>query len=538
MENFHLYLHGAVDSILVDEFSKKSEASIASVFVFFGKKPELPPFQHHLYPTAEIKGLLLKNTDQSQVDFETNSAHTVINEIYADHHAGRENMLILQHFLGRPKLRALECGLATYFTTDWQGNGYRFWAKKLVDADAVLSLSDLLDNERWKPCSNLMTACLSAVFVEFILEKWGKKALMENYSTWTPTVDELQDLEVEWRNFLFAFPSSPSKPQIRKPSNPPFQKGFNFAHEGYQIYNGYGSRAAAEALDTVQELGANSVAIVPYSFLRNPKIPHPIPVVKHAGAETDESVIRSIWDAQQLGMNVLLKPQIWLGGGSWPGDIEMATKADWQQFFQYYEQWIIHYALIAERYALDQFCIGTELVQTTLQREPDWRRLIQKIRKVYSGQLVYAANWGEEFEQLAFWDDLDLIGLDCYYPLSQRSDASDKDLKRGFEQVIERINRVYRRFHKPLIFTEIGFPSVEAAWKKPHEDWGDLIANERHQARCYDVALASLHKQPWCVGFYWWKYPSYLRFRGHRETDFTPYGKAAEAVVEKWFEKY
>ena len=81
------------------------------------------------------------------------------------------------------------------------------------------------------------------------------------------------------------------------------------------------------------------------------------------------------------------------------------------EWFQSYEQWIIHYAISAELMHADLFCIGTELVETPLQHPKRWRKLISRVRQIYSGPIVYAANWGKEFEEITFWDASGLHGL-------------------------------------------------------------------------------------------------------------------------------
>jgi len=238
-----------------------------------------------------------------------------------------------------------------------------------------------------------------------------------------------------------------------------------------------------------------------------------------------------------MGMSVLLKPHIWVGRGSWPGDIFMQNETDWQQFFKHYHRWILHYALLAEIHQIDMLCIGVELVKTSKSRDADWREIIRKIRGLYGGKLTYAANWGDEFEQIRFWDELDFIGLNCYYPLSNAKDASDAELEEGFTKVVSKIEKVTDRYHKPLVFTEIGFRSKTAPWLEPHAgNWSEDY-NGTDQKRCYEIVFKSIENQPWCRGILWWKYPSYLSAEEAKNAAFSPGNKPAEQVVKKWFAK-
>ena len=252
------------------------------------------------------------------------------------------------------------------------------------------------------------------------------------------------------------------------------------------------------------------------------------------GSENDESVIMAAYHARQEGLSVLLKPQIWVRGG-WPGDLRMENEADWETFFAHYKDWIVHYAFMAELYQFETFCVGVELKYTTLEQPDRWKRLIREIRKVYSGPIVYAANWGEEFEQFSFWEELDYIGIDFYYPLSKGVQFSEKDLRKNLSAALDKVEKVAKSHQKPVLLTEIGFRSIDAPWQMPHDYPGNKEANPEHQALCYNLVLEAIQQRPWCVGIYWWKWPSYLEHTHPRDKDYSPIGKPAEAIVQKWF---
>ena len=537
--HFQFVAHGEMNVQAVKNMAECSETSLRDILHFTGYAGQLATLTHHLYQSSEQKGMLLQNTTHSHVDFEKSEIHTVLNDCYKNNFIGEENACLLRKILGPPKTGALEHGLAIHFTHQWQEKGYEYWAAKLAISGNLLPLSEIADGEKWDGGASLPSGCLSAAFVDFLIKKWGQKTFLERYATWQPSTSEIDALEPGWQQFMaekahfFAHTFEQERPQAPAPL--PYLKGFNFTHEGYRIYNGYGSRMADQSLEKMKDLGANAAAIVPYTFIRDPNKPAPFPVVQRAGTETDESVIQSAETAKKLGMAVVLKPQIWLGHGNWTGDLDMQNEEDWQAFFQHYTRWIVHYAMLAEIYHWDVLCLGTEMVQTTLKREADWRQLIQRVRGVYSGKLTYAANWGDEFEKMELWDELDFIGLNCYYPLSTKDSPSDRELRKGFESVLNKIEKVCRRYRKPLIFTEIGFASLEAPWKKPHEDWGEVTSNFDGQRRCYEVIFEGIAGKPWCGGILWWKFPSHLDQRRRNDTDFSPYGKPAEQLVRQWY---
>ncbi|MBI1228116.1 MAG: hypothetical protein GC192_22980 [Bacteroidetes bacterium] len=541
--HFRFIAHGSVDLGALRKVAEAGEEAWRQIVVFVGKKSELPPVAHHVYPSAEVKGLLLKNTAACHLDFEKTEAHTVLDPYAGGCFSSMENELLLRNLLGKPQVPALEHGLAIRFGQGWQRRGYAYWSARLAASGNLLPLAELLDPATWQEGGAPLQAwCLSASLTLFLEEKWGRQLFLQNYQDWQPTSAELDDLEPAWQQFM-AQQAATFAPVFEKEKNAaagglPYLKGFNFTHEGYQIFNGYGSAEADRALDRLDSLGANAVSIVPYTFLRNPRQPARLPLMQRPGSENDEAVIHSAQHAKSHGMAVLLKPQIWMRDGKWPGDIGMDSEADWQAFFRHYNRWLVHYAILAETYGWDALCIGTEMVQTTLQRETDWRALIQQIRGMYNGKLTYAANWGDEFEQTTLWNDLDFIGLNCYYPLSQKDNPSDRELDRSLSDVMGKIEKVCGRYRKKLVFTEIGFPSVESPWKKPHEDWGDdLQFDAEGQRRCYEAVLRVIEGKQWCGGVLWWKCHSTPNKRRKRDTDFTPFGKDAEAVVRGWLGK-
>lgn len=516
------------------EIVQLCESAAEEIRRFTGREQPLARMDIHFYPSAEEKGLRLNNTDHAHIDFETGAVHMVYNDIYRSNHSGKENELLLRQLLDRPAIEALERGLAIRFTEGWQVRGFRYWASLLFQSGNLPTLAEMLDNERFQHTSPLVTGAAAASFVDFLIEEWGRATFLEQYPRWQPDAVEVAQLEAAWHDYLRE-KGRDFKGRSWSRDALPVLRGFNFAHEGYAIYNGYISRQAGQSLDRMASLGSNAASVIPYSYLRDPQSPAPFPISDRPGSENDESVIHALYAAKKLGMITILKPHVWLGGGSWPGDVEMRNEADWQAFFQHYYDWIRHYALLAEIQEVDVLVIGTEFARATLAREADWVRLIRKIRQLYSGKITYAANWGEEFENVGFWNELDFIGLDCYYPLGNREEVTYRELDANFKKVLEKVERVQRKYHKPVLFTEIGYRSIPAPWRQPHAHADGAGYHGEHQRMCYEVALRNLSDKDWFQGLLFWKWPSYLESRGRENTDYYPIDKPAEEVVRAWF---
>lgn len=326
-------------------------------------------------------------------------------------------------------------------------------------------------------------------------------------------------------------------PMTKRPAPNGKLAGMTFAHEGYRIHNGYGGEKIKPSMDSLGELNVNALAVVPYTFMRDPKKPTSLFIPSRAGQENDWATICSAREAMHRNWFVLLKPQIWVGGGYWPGSVEFESEEDWDTFFDNYTYWILHYAMLAEREQIGGLCLGTELVKTTIHYPERWREIIAKVRKVYGGQLTYAANWGEEFENFSFWDDLDAIGLNSYYPLAEEEQPTDEELLAGANRWLKMATKVSRQENRPLWLTEVGYRSIKAPWQHPHAEAGDRDSSLVDQARCYRALWTAAGNHPELEGAFIWKWPSYIGYGGGRRPyrRFTPGGKPAAQELAKFY---
>jgi hypothetical protein len=297
-----------------------------------------------------------------------------------------------------------------------------------------------------------------------------------------------------------------------------FQRGINFTAE---FGAPYASVDALQALDRLPKYGVNAVALVAFGFMRPGR-----PAVRIGRGlnvwESDEGMENLARLAHARGMKVFLKPQLWVRGGS-PTKIDFRDPAERAEWFAQYEEFIDHYANLATRIHADLFAVGVELAGLS-RYNAEWRKIIAGVRRIYPGPLVYAANFGRDFQDVEFWDDLDYIGLDEYYPLP--TDLSTKAL-------VRRVKRVELEYRKPVLFTEVGFPSLEDAQRAPWNDSPRAISLE-DQARCYQAIFQAFYTKPWFAGMYWWKVGTSGR-GGPGDGSFTPWGKPAMKVLRKWY---
>lgn len=253
--------------------------------------------------------------------------------------------------------------------------------------------------------------------------------------------------------------------------------------------------------------------------------------------ESDKGIAETTALAKKLGIKTILKPHIWVRN-SWPGDIEMKSDTAWRTWFNNYEKFILHYARIAQQHKIEIFCVGTELQQTT-NREKEWRSIISKVRSVYSGKLIYAANFHQEYERIRFWDALDFIGVQAYFPLAKNQKASLDELIINWNEPLASLERIHKKFNKPVVFTEIGYRSdADAAiepWRWPQESTEVQISNEA-QANCYQAFFKAVWNKSWLAGVYFWKWFPHGP-RRMAAIDFTPQGKPAEKILAENFKR-
>lgn len=501
--------------------------------LFSGSEAEMPRTLH-LFARAEDKAMYTESSARVSKLPDSEELAVVVNDYCLRHPNEGVSEAWVKALLGESPQSHLSSGIAVWVGEQWQGEGWKYWAARLAEAGWMPSAQALATGEPFgEENSPLIRACVSAAWVDYLMDQWGVKAFLAFYRSGQLPSEDSEWL-TGWPAYLEALQKDqPTKP-VGKKGETDFFKGFNFAHEGYSIFDGYLSRMAANSVDELKGLGANSLAIIPYTFMRDPKVPSALPVVRRSGMENDESIIHMFRVGEERNMQMMLKPQIWVRG-SWPGEIDMASEEDWETFLGEYEYWIAHYALLAAIHEVDVFCVGVEMTQATLKHPSFWRDLIRKVRKVYSGKIVYAANWGKEFEEIAFWDEVDYLGIDCYYPLSQSKEASIRELRKNFEQVMKKIEARARAHDKPFLFTEIGFRSIEGAWREPHEHAGEALPSQIDQAKCYQAVVDVVKDSDTCEGIFWWKWSSYLDHIHPDDREYSPDKKLAAEEVQRLF---
>ena len=296
------------------------------------------------------------------------------------------------------------------------------------------------------------------------------------------------------------------------------------------------------------DLGVTHVALVPFGFLRDGTAEVAFDPEPGWYAERASSARALAAAGDTLGFEVILKPHLWLGHDGWSGLLGFETEAEWATWEASYRRFVLHHARLAAEIARfpkeigsPVFVVGTELGRAAREREAFWRGLIAEVRAVYPGALTYAANWHDDAETVPFWDALDYIGVQAYYPLAQPSDtalAVDR-LRAAWAPHATALRALSERTGKPVLFTEIGYRSVGYAasepWRWP-ERGEDAAPDPALQARLYEAFFQTFWHEPWFAGAIVWKW-SEDRSGRPDALGFSFHGKPAEGVLAAWFNR-
>lgn len=118
--------------------------------------------------------------------------------------------------------------------------------------------------------------------------------------------------------------------------------------------------------------------------------------------------------------------------------------------------------------------------------DANWRRVIQEVRGVYSGALTYAANF-DQYAQVGFWDALDAIGVNAYFPLrgtldSSRVEQLEPTFVESWRRILGGIDevRAEQKPGAPVIFTELGYTRWRGSTIQPWAGDGFAVLEDEN----------------------------------------------------------
>lgn len=268
---------------------------------------------------------------------------------------------------------------------------------------------------------------------------------------------------------------------------------------------GYGSAAYERTLDELVELGVTWVSITPFGRIWSLDATEILLDFEAPADDNRAAVGRAIDQAHARGLKVLLVPHLWVETTGWRGEIDPGPLDRWDEYLDSYERFLAHWTDVAVEHAVDMLSLGVECKSWSGRFGERWTRMIARVRSRYDGLVTYSANWDEAIDVL-FWDQIDLIGINAFYPLA---DSAEADYGAGARRVVDEVRVVVEHFDQPVLFVEVGYTTRPAAAIRPWEWPDDMVGvpvDEAEQARAYRAVLSAYTGPEWLAGLFVWRY--------------------------------
>ncbi len=288
----------------------------------------------------------------------------------------------------------------------------------------------------------------------------------------------------------------------------------------------------------IKAVHADWISLMPYGYTEGttPEFVYGRNKEWHYWGESPEGVAHCVRMAHAQGLKVMLKPHMWVGRGIFTGHFDLKNEADWQTFEKGFGTYLLDFAKIAEETDVELYCIATEMQTFVKERPAFWFDIIKQIRGIYHGKLTYAENW-DVYEAVPFWDQMDYVGIDGYFPLAEAPSPTLAQLKTGWKPHLKAMERFAAKVKKPILFTEYGYMSSDFAARRPWETDRDRPENDALQARTYEAFFEEVWTKPWMAGGFVWKWFPTLKRPDRARDPFSPQHKEAERVLARYYEQ-
>ncbi len=301
---------------------------------------------------------------------------------------------------------------------------------------------------------------------------------------------------------------------------------------------GYGTAESEELLDELSRMGTTWISVTPFGRIWSLDSTDILMDFEAPYLENRAAVVRMIQQAKARGMHVLLIPHLWVETSGWRGEIDPGTSEGWRAYHASYREFVLNWADVAAEAGADAFSIGVECKSWSGRFHGVWASLIAEVRQRFSGVLTYSANW-DEVESVGFWDLLDLVGVNAFYPLSDRADASYEDYVAGARRARDSVFSTAEALEMPVLFVEIGYTTRKDAAVEPWlwpDDMEGVEYDEHEQARALSALFDVFLPEPWFAGFFLWRYYADIDDISQEHIwGFSPHGKLAERVLTDVF---
>jgi hypothetical protein len=296
----------------------------------------------------------------------------------------------------------------------------------------------------------------------------------------------------------------------------------------------------------------------------------------------DATYVRMVHQAQAAGLTPVFRLDVRvvqdLQNNNYANTTIGSTWADSQQlsiqyetaWFNSYTRFAVYYAIMARKLGVPLMIIGSDLafiatdnpltglsktpkanqggdpgVKCYGRRDCEWRHVINAMHSAmykplgskrpttggdYSGRLTFAAtvyfdptgNSSElptpEWSTITFWDDLDVIGIDAFFPLTngitepsvpQLTEAWHGQLSAGQSpngtptNIVSALQQFAVHSNKQILFTAAGYESVSGCTSNPGTDTTGTTEDDTEQFNDMTALIKVFASENWWLGVIW-----------------------------------
>ncbi|NNC83742.1 MAG: glycoside hydrolase [Flavobacteriales bacterium] len=291
-------------------------------------------------------------------------------------------------------------------------------------------------------------------------------------------------------------------------------------------------------MQEIAQQGAEWVCLMPYAYMKDTRSELIYgPVDWTWWGEKSDGIRALIHRARAADLSIMLKPHLWIGRGYYTGELSFSDTAQQEKWNADYRQYLLHYAHMAEEEEVELLCIGTELCMQLNDDPAFWTSLIEDIREVYTGKLTYAANW-DCYQDFPLWKQLDYIGIDAYFPITEVEEPKMEDALAGWTYWKESMRKYVDTVGRPILFTEYGYRSKKGALAEPWVSGtgADGEPDKDIQSLGYEALYCTFWNEAWFQGGFLWKWHVEEMHRpAERSKDYTPQEKPAMDIIRKHY---
>ncbi|HZD56153.1 MAG TPA: hypothetical protein VE136_05500 [Anaerolineales bacterium] len=322
-------------------------------------------------------------------------------------------------------------------------------------------------------------------------------------------------------------------------------------------------------LKEIQSMGANWVVLAStWTYTQiSPPVLEPVAGSDALWSDSADATQR----AHAFGLNVALHPTPQFPGD--PAEWWASAPRDfpwWQNWFERYTQFALHFADLAQRQGAQALTLGGDWIAPALpggrligdqpsgvpaDAESRWRDLLEQVRAHYSGRLIWSMTFPDGVKDPpAFLDAVDQVYLIWNdVPLAEVNDAAEADLHATAAGFMDNeIKSFQANLNKPVIIA-VAYPSADGgitgcipdplattkgaclkleSLSRPNPDIPTVILDLEEQEQVYNALLVALNEREWIGGFVTRGFypPAPLQ-----DKSISVHGKPAEDVLWYWY---